>query len=121
MIDAITSDFHGGSPATVRMSVNGTPVQIGASTMEHVKAAGFRGNYIPLAGVGADLVHAFDNLKVSAEACVTAQPARVTFAAGETTQNVVVKIPQALNTGKSATVRLTSRNPAIASLQGAVN
>src|SRR5688572_3449254 len=90
-IDAITSDFHGGSPATVRMSVNGTPVQIGASTMEHVKAAGFRGNYITLAGVGADLVHAFDNLKVTAEACVSAQPSIISFGPGQTTQNVVVK------------------------------
>lgn len=73
-IDVSTANFVGGSPATIRMIVNDRPVRLGSGAgLEHVKASGFRGNFITLEGYasqGNAWIHTFDNFSVSTTACV---------------------------------------------------
>ena len=83
-IEAQTSNFKGISPATVSMFVNGTQVQIGGGTnISHVKQTGFRGNYLTFEGIGNGLIHTFDNVKVSALACIKASPLDVITPRGQ--------------------------------------
>lgn len=121
-IAASTVDFMGTRPATVALYVNDTQVKMAPQDLAYTKPAGFRGNYVTLEGYAASglyWIYAFDDFKVTAQACVHAQPSRIDFAPGSTSANLTVKVPAAFNTGKSGTVRLVSRNPSVATLAGA--
>jgi len=72
-IDVDTANFQGGSPATVRMFINGTQVKIGSGDAQVLtKAAGFKANYVTLEGLGfpGPWTHAFDNLAITATPCI---------------------------------------------------
>ncbi|PYK98169.1 MAG: hypothetical protein DME19_13550 [Verrucomicrobia bacterium] len=119
-IEAKTSNFQGGSPATINLFVNDQPIRITSNTVAYVKPSGFRGNYITLLGIGAGLVHTFDDLKVTALAEVHSMTQSLTFGPGETSKDIVIKIPEAMNRDNDAVIRLTSRNPTIANAERAI-
>lgn len=120
-IEVKTANFQGGTPATIKLFVNDTQVKISSTdALEHVKAAGFRGNYITLEGIGEGLVHTFDNFKVSALACAHFDVLRLNSAPART-ETVQVEIPAALNATSPATVRVISRNPTVAVPAGATD
>jgi hypothetical protein len=120
-IEARTSNFKGISPATSSMFVNGTQVQIGGGTnMSAVKQTGFRNNYLTLEGIGDGLVHTFDNLKVSALACIKASPLDIVTPRGQSNLTVTITVPTALNLTNAASVTVRSLDPAVAVPQGAV-
>ena len=115
--------FGFGSPATVRMFIDGTPVQIGATSMEHVKGAGFNGNYITLAGSafgGANWIHAFDNFEIMATVCIRPSINALNSYPGQSNQTVNVSIPAALNSTGAVSVVVTSSDPGVAEPLGAV-
>src|SRR6266404_3352763 len=97
-IDTKTSNFKGVSPATSSMFVNGTQVQIGGGTnISLLKQTGFRNNYITLEGIGDGLIHTFDNVKISALACIKASLLDVITPRGQSNATVTVTVPIALN------------------------
>src|SRR5437667_487292 len=116
-IEVDTADFSGRSPATIRMFVNDTQVRIDNNTLEHVKASGFRNNFITLEGLGfpGPWVHAFDNLTVSAVPCIRVSPENVDKIQGQVSDPLVVTIPRQLNATQAAQVIVTSldRNVAV--------
>jgi hypothetical protein len=119
-IETKTSNFKGISPATSSMFVNGTQVQIGGGTnLNLVKSTGIRNNYITLEGIGNGLVHTFDNLKVSALACIKASPLDIITPRGQSNLAVTVTVPIALNLTNAASVTVRSLDPAVAVPQGA--
>jgi hypothetical protein len=120
-IEARTADFSGNSPATITMFVNDQQVRLNPNSLEHVRAAGFRGNYITLLGIGEGLVHTFENLKVSALACAHFNEQVVNLGPATPAYLVMVKIPAAMNATKAASVKVTSRNPGVAIPDGAVD
>ena len=122
-IEVASGGFGFGSPATVRMFVDGSPVQIGATTTELVKAAGLNGNYITLAGSafgGNNWIHAFDNFEVAATLCIRPSVNRLNSYPGQNDQVVNVSIPASLNATGTVSVVVTSSNPGVAEPVGAV-
>lgn len=119
-IEVNAADFLG-SPATVRMFVNDTQIQLGGGMLDYVKENGFRGNYITLAGAawGGDWVHGFDNLLVVAQPCITPSVFQVKSYPGQNNQSVAVQIPAFLNLNGAVEVTVTSPNPEIAEPVGA--
>src|SRR5437660_380354 len=108
-IETKTSNFKGISPATVSMFVNGTQVQIGGGTnISYVKQTGFRDNYITFEGIGDNLIHTFDNVKVSALACIKASPLNVITSRGQSNATVTITIPTLLNSTNAAAVTVRS-------------
>ena len=71
----------------------------------------------------ADTVRAvFDNVKIeNVLPCITASPQAITITAAERNTQATVSIPALLNDAAAATVTITSRDPAIAHPEGAVN
>ena len=121
-IEAQTANFKGISPATVTMFVNGTQVQIGGGTnINYVKQTGFRGNYLTFEGIGNDLIHTFDDLRVSALACIKASPLDVITPRGQSSATVTITVPTQLNSTNAAAVTVRSLDPSIAIPQGAIN
>lgn len=123
-IEVESPGFGLGGPATIRMWVDGAPVQIGAGTIEHVKAAGFQGNYLTLGASafgGANWIHAFDNLRVSATPCIRPSVNVLNSSPGQASQTVNVSIPSALNQAGPVEVTVTSSHPDVAVPAGAVN
>jgi len=119
-IETKTSNFKGISPATSSMFVNGTQVQIGGGTnISLVKQTGFSNNYITFEGIGDGLIHTFDNIKVSALACIKASPLDVVTTRGQSNATVTVTVPVALNLTNAASVTVRSLDPAVAVPQGA--
>jgi hypothetical protein len=122
-IEVESGGFGAGSPATVRMFVDGIQVQISGSTMEHVKPTGFPGNYITLGASafgGNNWVHLFDNLQVAAVQCVRPSVNTLNSYVGQSSQTVTVSIPPSLNAGGAVDVVVTSSNPGVAEPAGAV-
>ncbi len=126
-IDVVADGFLGtNAPVAVSVAVNGEPLAISsdpASPTVLSMAGGFLANYITLLNYAAGSytwIDAFDNLKISAEACVTAAPSMVFVDTGASDQAVEVRIPEALNASAAATVTLTSADPAIAVPTGSV-
>ncbi|MBM3882949.1 MAG: hypothetical protein FJ387_25060 [Verrucomicrobia bacterium] len=123
-IEVDTPNFLGNAPAVVSLFVNGTAFPIGSDGPNYVKATGFRGNYVSLLGYAAAnnfWAYLFDDLTISAAACVHATPPRLELGPGEPSVPIEVKVPVAFNQGKSGKVTLRSRNPAVASPAVAVN
>jgi hypothetical protein len=119
-IETKTANFKGISPAMSSMFVNGTQVQIGGGTNLNLsKQAGFRNNYITFEGIGNGLIHTFDNIKVSALACIKASPLDVITPRGQSNATVTVTVPTALNLTNAASVTVRSLDPAVAVPQGA--
>ena len=110
-IEVDTANFSGGSPATIRMFVNDTQVRIDNNTLEHVKASGFRNNFITLEGLGfpGPWVHVFDNLTVSAVPCIRVSPENVDKIQGQISDPLAVTIPRQLNSTQAAQVTVTSQ------------
>src|SRR2546427_3245678 len=99
-IEVDTANFTGSSLATIRMFVNDIQVRIDNSTLEHVKASGFRNNFITLEGLGGTpgpWVHTFDNLTVSAVPCIRVSPENVDKIQGQVSDPLTVTIPRQLN------------------------
>jgi hypothetical protein len=122
-LEVSTGDFAGTSPATVRMFIDGAEVQIGASTLEYVKPAGFKANYITLGGSafgGNHWTHSFDNLEIAAQPCIRSSPSALASYPGQTGQAVTVTIPASLNAGGAIAVTVTSTDPAVAEPVGGV-
>src|SRR5439155_15123088 len=112
------ADFSGTSPATIKMFVNNIQVRIDNNTLKHVKATGFRNNFITLEGLGGTpgpWVHVFDNLTVSAVPCIRVSPENVDKIQGQVSDPLVVTIPRQLNATQAAQVIVTSldRNVAV--------
>src|SRR5438876_1439429 len=119
-IEARTSNFKGISPATISMFVNGTQVQIGGGTnISHVKQTGFSHNYLTWEGIGDGLIHTFDNLKVSALACIKASAFDVITARGQSNTSVTITLPLGLNLTNAASVTVRSLDTAVAVPEGA--
>lgn len=121
-IEVETDNFLGGSPATARMFINGTQVKIGAGdSMTLTKAAGLKGNYVTLEGLGfpGPWTHAFDNLSVTAVPCITVSPISVDRIVGQTSDAVTVTIPKQLNASQATSVKVSSLNKAVAVPVGA--
>lgn len=121
-IEVDTANFTGTAPATVALFVNGNQIQIGSEGLTYTKAAGFGGNRITLEGYAATgnyWSYSFDNLKVSALACVHGAPSQIAFGPGQSTANLNVKVPQAFNATESGNVRLVIRNPGVATFSAA--
>ncbi|MDH7502688.1 MAG: DUF642 domain-containing protein [Verrucomicrobiota bacterium] len=120
-IQVSTANFRG-SPANVKMFIDGQQATIGAEPDGgHVKAAGFRANYITLEsyawpGPWVDLI---DNLTITATPCIKAEPGFATAVAGLQSDEITVTIPRQLNTGESAEVIVQSADPSIAVPVGA--
>lgn len=119
-IEVSTADFRG-SPATIRMFIDGQKATICAAGDEYVKASGFRANYITLEryawpGPWTDLI---DNLTVTAIPCIQATPDFASLPVGLESDPITVTIPQQLNTGKAAEVIVKSADPTIAKPVGA--
>jgi hypothetical protein len=119
--DVQTTDFSGGGPAIVSMYINGTQYPLTASTPELTKADGLLGNYITLQTYGFFLEHSFDNLQVSADACIRANTNMIEFEPGETSYQLTVQVPAGSNATEAVDVTLTSANPNIATMNGAVD
>ena len=122
-IEVESGGFGLGTPATIRMFVDGSPIQIGAATTEHVKATGFAGNYITLAGAafgGNNWIHEFDNFSVSATPCIRPSINTLNSFVGQNSQVVAVSIPPSLNAAGAVDVVVTSSNPSVAEPVGAV-
>ena len=112
-----------GSSATVRMFINGQQARMDGNSLEHVKNAGFRGNYITLLGYSGPAdqwVHLFDNLEVNASGCIDFLSHRIETRTGEMVE-VTVQVPPAFVTNAAATVKVIARNPSVAVQVGAVN
>ena len=121
-IEVESGGFGNGSAATVRMFVDGTQVQIGGGTMEHVKASGFAGNYITLGASafgGNNWVHEFDNFQVSAVPCIHPSVNSLNSFVGQSSQTVTVSIPPSLNAGGAIDLVVTSSKPTVAEPAGA--
>src|SRR5439155_9981867 len=93
----------------------------GGTNISHVKQTGFRGNYITLEGIGDGLVHTFDNIRISALACIQASPLDIITPRGQSSATVTITVPTLLNSTNAAAVTVRSLDPGIAIPQGAVN
>ncbi len=122
-IDVQSTGFLGDSPAQISMSIDETPVVITdeGDGFTYVKQDGFNGNYITLQAIGDFLMHTFDNLGVTAESCVSASPSNIETRVNQPAPQITVKVPAAALESEGATVTLTSDNPAVATLEGAMD
>jgi len=119
-IEVDAPDFKG-SAATIKMFIDEKQARIDNNTLEHVKQAGFRGNFITLEGLGfpGPWVHTFDNLSVSAVPSITVAPQSINIIVGQTSDPITVTIPKQLNANAAAQISVRSLNPAIAKALGA--
>jgi hypothetical protein len=116
----VTAANFSGSPATIRMFIDGTEVRIGSGAgFEHVKAAGFGGNYISLMGYGTSWIHTFDNFSISAVTCINPSTYALSSVPGQTNQVVSISIPSRLNELEPVQVTVTSAHPWVAEPLGA--
>jgi hypothetical protein len=121
-IEVESAGFGGGNPATIRMYVDGIQVRLSNGSLEAVKADGFRGNFITLGGSafgGANWIHIFDNLQVSAVPCIRPSLFAVSSFVGQNNEVVTVTIPAQINRTSAVDVIITSANPAVAQPLGA--
>lgn len=107
-----------GAPATLSLTVNGAAVALTDSGNEYVKASGFRNNYITLEGVGANWQHVFEDLKISAKACVDFTERGIESAVGRS-ETATVWVPSGLVANGPAVVKVVSSDPSVAKLTGA--
>ena len=109
--------------ATVRMFINGTPVQMGNGPgLELVKSNGFSGNYITLGGAAAEgraSTHTFDDLAVWAVRCIEVSTNQVSVLAGQISGLIAVTVPSPLTATAAAQVAVRSLDPSVAGLVGA--
>lgn len=122
-IDVVTANFNG-SPATVKMFVDGQEAAIGAGgSATLTKADGFRNNYITLEGYGfpGPWTHLFDNLQVSAVPSVQVAPSTISInrATAIVSEPITVTIPTELNSTAAAQIKIVSSNPLVAAPTGA--
>lgn len=103
-----------GTPATVRMWINGEESPLTGSSMEYTKQGGFHANNISLLGYGTDLEHTFDDFEVVAHACVSATVANSDLGPGDDATQITVKVPVGLIENGDAVVTLTSSDPSVA-------
>ncbi len=112
-----------GSPATVKLFINGQQARLSASSLEYYRPAGFDNNFITLAGyaaAGNQWVDVFDNLEVDAAGCADFLTHEFEARAGDVL-NPTVQIPPSLVSNGPVTVTVTARNPGVATLAGAVS
>lgn len=110
-------DNFRGAPATIRMFVNDQQVNIGASTAEHVKAAGFRGNYVSFgnyASAGNLWVSSIDNLTVTTTPCIQLSTTGVGAYRTGVSEEISVTIPAQMIANGPATLNVLSSNPDVA-------
>lgn len=122
-LEVATGGFNG-SPANVKMFVDGTEAAIGAAgSTTLTKADGFRNNLITLEGYGfpGPWVHTFDNLQVSAIPDIQVGPnsTSINRAISPTSEPIGVTIPAQLNATAAAQVKVISSNPLVAAATGA--
>jgi internalin A len=115
--DVVTDGFQG-SPATISLTVNGTPARIGSNGIgfEYVKATGFYGNYITFHGDDAQVSHAhtYDNLVVTAYPCIHASQREPVLAVGNNSNALAVRIRPWMNQAQPLSVTLTSSDAGVA-------
>ncbi len=119
--DVQASDFAGGGPTVVSMYVNDTQYPLTGSGAELIKADGIQGNYISLIGYGAFLDHSFDNLEITADACIRTGVSSLQFEPGITTYEMAVQIPAGSNQTQAIDVTLTCADPDVVTLAGATD
>jgi len=110
-------DNFRGAPATIRMFVNDQQVNIGASTAEHVKAAGFRGNFVSFgnyASAGNLWVSSIDNLTVTTTPCIQLSTTGVGAYRTGVSEEISVTIPAQMVANGPATLNVLSSNPDVA-------
>ena len=111
-----------GSPATLRLFINGRQVALGSPGWEYVKTAGFRGNFITLLGAafeGRAWAHTFDNLVVSGTDCIGISTDVLNPQIGQIIPGINVYIPRGLNLSQPVLVTIRSSNPSVAVPVGA--
>ncbi|MSU64036.1 MAG: hypothetical protein EXS31_16860 [Pedosphaera sp.] len=116
-LEVTTANFQG-SPATIRMYINGIEVRLGnGAGKEHVKATGFFGNWITLGASGNTAItrtEAFDNLSVTAYPCIQASQHQPFLIVGNNPDHIRVKLRPWMIQSQAVSVTLTSQNPAVA-------
>ncbi len=114
----VTTARFQGSPAIIRMYINGVEVRIGNGVgNEYVKATGFFGNWITLGADGDNTItrtETFDNLSVTAYPCISVAQREPVLAIGNTPNALAVRIRPWMNQNQSVSVTLTSQDAGVA-------
>lgn len=117
-------DYRGGGDATVQVFVNDEALMLTGDSDTFVRTGGFTANYITLGGLGGgggvDLVHVFDNLRITGLTCILAD-AEVIAEEGTSDVELTVTVPAPALDGGPVAVTISSDDPSIAEPAGATD